>query len=102
MKERSDTVRVSTHPKTWRRQYPAGARGATSAPRDVGIRSHHLSDSPFFRVSCGDQDLFFRSLPRTYTHSSDSEYSISADVIQRVICECISRIAPPRPSLEIT
>jgi len=102
MKERSHTVRVFTHPKTWSSQYPAGASGAMFARRNVGIQSHDLSDSPFFRLSCGDQDLFFRSVPRTYTHSSDSEYSISADVIKRVICECISRVAPPRPSLEIT
>jgi hypothetical protein len=101
MKERSDTVRVFTHPKTWKRQYPVGTSGATFAQRNAGIWSHDLSDSPFFRVSRGDYDLSFQSLPRTYTVSSDSEYSISADVIQRVICECISRVAPPRPSPEI-
>jgi hypothetical protein len=98
MKERSDTVRVFTYPKTWRSLYSAGASRAASLRHIFGIRPHHLVGSPFFGVSGNGP---FRSSPRTYTVSSDSTYSIFATVIQRVICGCVSRFASHQSSREI-
>jgi hypothetical protein len=86
MKERSYTVRVFTHPKTWGNQHFLRA----------GVRASPPSASPFFRASTSSDrhTSLHHSIPRTYTITCESKYSISANVIQRVIWKFSSRVAP--------
>jgi hypothetical protein len=102
MKERSDTVRVFTHPETWRSQRFRKAGLGVSTPQCGAIRwPDPLGSSSFHTSLCRKSNASFRSVPRTCTVGRDSEYSISFDVIQRVICKWISRVVAHPPACEV-
>lgn len=95
MRERSETVRVFTHPATWKNRNFVTSRSDT-------FRLMPAADTRFPpRSLCGNHHPPFRSIPRTCTVRRDSEYSISSDVIQRVICKVISRGAAYSSPCEI-
>jgi hypothetical protein len=102
MKERSEAVRVFTHPATWRSRSFATSGSSVSTSRSDTIGPLSSADSPFLRnLFRGNYTATFRSIPRTCTVRCDSEYSISSDVIQRVICKLISRVVAHSSPCEI-
>jgi hypothetical protein len=94
MKERSYTVRVYTHPKTWRNaDFLSSEPVASKLPPDATQSSHQDHSQPSYALpqpNCPVGSL--RSIPRTCTVRRHSPYSISSDVIQRVICKPVSPV----------
>lgn len=103
MRERSEAVRVFTHPATWKSRKFVEAGIGAPASRSNTTRPLRSADSPFVPTSsCCNYPSFFRSIPRTCTVADDFEYSISSEFIQRLICKPISRVAACSSPWEIT
>jgi hypothetical protein len=103
MKERSYTVRVHTHPEAWgSKDFLAARTFASKLPIDATQFNHSIQSSFVCALPLPDKfDEHVRSIPRTCTVGRHSAYSISTDVIKRVICEPISQVVAHSPTCEI-
>src|SRR6185437_3390988 len=91
MKERSYTVRVHTHPETWGNENFSASRIIASKLLPDATHVSHPVHSRTFCVSSLPARPG-RSFAGTCTVSRHSAYLFSPDVIQRMICESISRV----------
>jgi hypothetical protein len=101
MSERSYTVRVHTHPETWRNHFLANQNLAPAFLfyATQFTQTHHPENIRAVRLPLAHTTRL-KSTPRTCTVRCHSAYLNSPDVIQRVIWESTPRVVATFPTRE--